>query len=81
MNAGEAVKEVAARTGFTMARIAALLGVTPQMVNGYVNRSKSMRASNMAAMCDAMGYDVVLVPRGSRLPQGSVVVGVQDDGE
>lgn len=78
--AGEAVKAVMDRSGFTRARVASVMGVSPQVVNGFINRSASMKVDNAARMLDAMGYDVVFVPRGTKLPSGSVVVKADHDG-
>lgn len=75
MNPSDAIRSAAAASGFTFARLAAVMGTIPQVVNGYLTRKNGMRTDKLVEMAVAMGYEVVLVPNGSRLPNGSITVG------
>ena len=81
MNPSDAIREAASASGFTFARLAAAMGTVPQVVNGYLTRKNGMRADKLVDIAGAMGYEVVLVPNGSRLPNGSITVdaGGSDD--
>ena len=74
MNPSDAIRAAAKASGFTLARLAAAIGTIPQVVNGYLTRKNGMRADKLAEMAEAMGYDVVLVPKNSRLPRGSITI-------
>lgn len=79
MDISSAVKQVIKDTGFSMQRIANVMGITQQSVSSFVNRSRSMKVDNAVKVLDAMAYDLVIVPRGSRLPKGSIVVEANED--
>ena len=74
MNPSDALRSAAAASGFTFARLAAVMGTIPQVVNGYLTRKNGMRADKLVDMAGATGYDVLLVPKGSRLPHGPITV-------
>ena len=81
MNPSDAIREAASASGFTLAMLADVMGTIPQVINGYLTRKNGMRADKLVDMAGAMGYEVVLVPNGSRLPNGSITVdaGCSDD--
>ena len=74
MNPSDAIREAASASGFTLAMLADVMGTIPQVVNGYLTRKNGMRSDKLVDIAGAMGYDVVLVPKGSRLPNGSITV-------
>ena len=81
MNPSDAIREAASASGFTFARLAAVMGTIPHGFNVYLTRKNVMRADNLVDMAGAMVYDVFLVPNGARRPNGSITVdeGCSDD--
>lgn len=58
-------------------------GITKPAVHGALNGKKQRSMSVDRAVCflDKLGYEMVVVPKGSRLPNGSITVeaGGSDD--
>lgn len=79
MRASEFVRYAVKESGtWSLARLARATGVTPQAFNSAMNRDKDMKAGRLAELASHLGYELVAVPRGSRLPNGSVRI---DGGE
>lgn len=72
----DAVLEAMAERGVTRAELARMLGVRPPVVTQMLGRRQSaMGADRLARVMDALGYDLVFVPKGRRLPEGAKVYG------
>jgi hypothetical protein len=56
-------------------RLAAHLGLSSQAMANRMAPGRGVKADFAAEALDALGYDLVAVPKGSRLPAGSVRVG------
>lgn len=55
-------------------KVAGEIGLTPQNMSQKM-RSSDIRVGVAAAYLDVLGYELAVVPKRSRLPQGSIVVG------
>lgn len=62
-------------------RLAAYIGLTSQAMGNRMSasRASSMRVAFVVDVLDALGYDLVAVPKGSRLPNGSMVIGAGEE--
>ena len=51
-------------------------GITKMAVHGALNgrKQKSMSVDRAACFLDRLGYEMAAVPKGSRLPNGSMVI-------
>lgn len=82
----EAILEVLKRQKVTQSQLARRLGITPPSVcvmlgHGRSTPCKSIGADRAARWLDELGYDLVVVPKGSKLPDDAIVVNkwVQDE--
>lgn len=80
MNILEAMNAVISASPLSKADIARLEGVSYANMANMLSPSnrKDMAAGKAARILGMLGYDLVLVPRGKRLPDGCIVV---DGGE
>lgn len=82
MNGIEAVREALARSGFTQADLARSLGYEgeypAQFASKMLKARKNMDLDRAAAILGAIGYEVVLVPKGSKIPQSGIAVDCGD---
>lgn len=67
----EAVNAILKSPNWNLSRLGAALGVSRQAISNRINRSDTVRLSSAVEMADALGYEVALVPKHSRLPEGS----------
>jgi len=58
-------------------RLAVEVGLTPQAMSNRMKPGRDMKAGFVARVLGVLGYQLVAVPKGVRLPAGSIVV----DGE
>lgn len=73
MRASEFVRRAVVESGtWSLARLARTVGVTPQAFNSAMNRDADMKAGRLAELADVLGWELVVVPKGSRLPNGAV---------
>lgn len=69
------LKDKIGESGMSYAAFGARIGVSASAISNIVGSSpRSVRVGNAAAMANELGYELVAVPCGSRLPKGSVVV-------
>ena len=82
MNGIEAVREALARSGFTQADLARSIGYEgdypAQFASKMLKARKNMDMDRAAAILGAIGYEVVLVPKGSKIPQSGISVACGD---
>lgn len=62
MNAGEIIRKIIKGSGLTQAKLAMLLGYKGQ-TSVAERLNKDMRTSVFAKMCDAIGYEIYIVPK------------------
>ena len=72
MDAAGFVRMAVGGSSYSMRRLAAVMGVAPTTLSNVVNRDRDVKCGKLAAIADVLGYDIVAVPKGSRLPNGSV---------
>ena len=53
-------------------KIAAILGMSPQTFNTRMTRKSDIKTDFFAEILDVLGYELIAMPKGSRLPAGSV---------
>ena len=70
----EAFEQVFRLRGSSQSQLARAMGVTQQSINHRVNRTDSCRISSAVEMMDALGYEVVFTPKGTKLPPDAVIV-------
>lgn len=70
----EAVRTVVDGSDYTYADLARNLGVSTANV-AQMLRQKSVSVDRAARVAGVLHYDVVLVPKGKRLPAGAIVLG------
>ena len=71
MRASEFIRQAAGASGtWSLSRLATALGIKRQSLNSALNRG-DMRVGFVARAAELLGYELVAVPRGSRLPNGS----------
>lgn len=74
MQAIEAVRSmVEGSTVLSQNKVAAALGMSPQSMSQRLY-AKDVKAGFVADVADVLGYQLVLVPKGTRLPGGSIVI-------
>ena len=72
MRAADFIRTATEGSGaWSLSRLATELGIKRQSMNSALNRG-DMRVGFVARAADLLGYDLVAVPKGSRLPNGSV---------
>lgn len=75
----EAILEVMKRQKVTQTQLARQLGITPPSVCIMLGRSKTtpckgIGADKAAKWLGKLGYELAAVPKGSKLPDGAIVV-------
>lgn len=77
-----AVKEAVSRSGFTQAELARRLGYggdyPAQFISNIFRDRKDIGLDRAAEMLAAVGYELVIAPKGSRIPESAMVVGRDD---
>lgn len=76
MRGRDILKELIKERDTTNAELAHQLGVTPATIWERLNNKnvKDIPLSLMAEMCDALGYQVVVIPYSTELPENARVV-------
>lgn len=73
MNASDAIRSIARDAGKTYTDLAREEGVTPQAVQKRLAKG-GLTVTTLCKMLGALGYELVAVPEGSNLPDGSYKV-------
>jgi len=55
-------------------RLAKHLNLVPQSLNSRFRPNSSMQVSSAIEMLDPLGYDLVIIPKGSNTPRGSILI-------
>lgn len=79
MKIQDIINDAINKSSFSKARIARLLGYSAQALNGRLMNTNSPKVNFTTRILDLVGYDLVVVPKGSNLPRGSYVVTNEDD--
>ena len=75
MNMIQAIRAARDASGLTEREVGDQVGMSAQCVHNKIAAAKAdIRAGNAVMFLDAMGYQLAVVPKGKRLPQGSIVV-------
>lgn len=75
MKAIEAIKELIKKSGLTKARIARAAGISPQSLEVRLSRDNpNIATSTLVQLCNAMDYDVVLVPKSRSEKAGGIIL-------
>lgn len=77
----DAIHSIVQSPNWNLSRLGAALGVSRQAISNRINRSDGLRLPNAIEMAEALGYDLVLVPKHSRLPEGSFRITVEGGGK
>lgn len=77
MRIEQAMKDIISKRGYSIRSFGEHVGVQGSSV-GRTLRSENASVGKVTSFAGALGYDVVLVPQGSKLPDGSYVL---DGGE
>lgn len=77
------INNIIKESSWTKARIARLLGKTPQSINDRLStkKKKALGVNTAMEMLDLLGYEMLVVPKGTRLPQGAYRVTFEDVAE
>ena len=71
MTAAQLIRHLVAESGtWSQNRLGMALGVTPQAMLNALKR-RDMRCGFVARALDMLGYELVAVPKGTRLPNGA----------
>lgn len=73
MEAINAVKEAARRSGTSLIQIGPAMGKSASYVSVKATKGNSPQANTLAAMLGACGWSLVAVPRGSEPADGVVI--------
>ena len=76
MDARSTIKAIVAQSpAWSLNRLGAHMGLSSSAMGNRMSPTRSdMRVGFVVAALDALGYDLVAVPKGSRLPNGSIVI-------
>lgn len=74
MKAKEAIEELIAKSEWKKARLSYALGFETPQAFGRRLLSKSPRTDFLVAILKKLNYQLVIVPDGSKLPKGSIVL-------
>lgn len=74
MKAKDAIQQLIKMSDWTQARLASALGFASPQAFDNRRRAKSPRTDFLVAILGKLGYQLVIVPDGSKLPKGSIVI-------
>ena len=75
MNGKEIFRELVTQSSvWSQNRVAREVGMTNQDLSQRMRLKSDLRTDVFAELVGVLGYDVVVVPKGSRLPNGSIKV-------
>lgn len=78
MEAIEAVKEAAKKSGVTYAAIADAMGKRPNYISSTARQGGSQQANTLAAMLEPCGYKLAAIPSDS-VPDDALVIDPKDN--
>lgn len=80
-NIAKVLKKLSDESVLKQIELAELLGYRKQNLNGILSgrRCNDMTAGLAIRIADKLGYQMVFVPKGKKLPEGSEVVEIVDD--
>lgn len=70
MNASQIIEELIEERKLSKTEYAAKLGIKPQALGNRLKRDSNLRESNLVAMLDALDYELLIVPKGTKLRDG-----------
>ncbi len=73
MKAADAIRQITAKSQWSQNRLGVALGYTPQAMVQALGR-KDMRCGLVARTLDLLGYELWAVPKGTRVPSGSIQI-------
>ena len=80
MNIQKTIRSIMKSQGVTLEQMGARTGVvTSSIANALGSTQKSMGVERVLKMASSLGYDMVLVPKGSKLPSNSYVIDKKED--
>lgn len=71
MTAQETIRHLLKGSSWSQNRLGMAMGISPQGMGNAMAR-QDLRCAFAARALDLLGYDLVAVPKGSRLPNGSI---------
>lgn len=74
MKAKEAIEELISKSDWKKARLSNALGFETPQAFGRRMLGKSPKTDFLVAILGKLGYQLVIVPDGSKLPKGSIVI-------
>lgn len=80
MNIVSIIREAIDKSSYTKSGLARELGITPASIAYRLDPTKDLGVAKAKELTDLLGYDIVVVPKGARLPQGAtrVTSGVEE---
>lgn len=80
MKAAQAIRQmVKASPAWSLNRLGMAMGLTPQGFQNAINR-KDMRCGFTSRALDLLGYELVAVPKGGKLPNGAIRIDDEEIG-
>lgn len=79
MKTREAIDKAVNDSPWSKRRIAGKMGITAQQLNDRLHRNSSPKVNVIASLLAVAGYKLVIVPEGSHLPDGSIVIDPDED--
>jgi len=74
MNIASIIRDAIDKSSYTKSGLARELGVTPASISDRLDPRKDLGVAKAKELTDLLGYDIVVVPKGARLPQGATRV-------
>lgn len=74
MDIKDAIDKAVECSSWSKAGIARQLGLLPQGLNDKLTRRKYPKIELVLEVLDTIGYDLAIVPKSSKLPNGSIIV-------
>lgn len=78
MEAIELVRKLIGESHLSQNKIASLLDLSPQVMSQRM-QAKDLKASFLAKVLGQLGYRLAVIPAGSNLPPGSLMIGDEKD--
>ena len=79
LNAKQAFRTIADASGLSRRALSAALGKTDNYISALLSQGRAPGSDLMAAIAQACGYTLALIPHGSTLPRGSIVLDGTED--
>lgn len=69
MRSSEVILQLLKEQNVSQRRLAKAIGTPPQTVNHQLSKSKDLKMDDFAAMLDALGYEMKIVPKSIERPE------------